>query len=161
MNRRPPRSTRTDTLFPYTTLFRSDNLSVTIQGTPTGGNYEAIATPGTVSNTVVDTVDDTTLSLSATPTVAEGGSITYTASLTNAADTAMTVTLSNGAVINIAAGASSGTAVVAAPTDDAYIDADSVSATISSSTGGNFENLIPKRSEEHKSELKTIKRTSS
>src|SRR3546814_4425290 len=24
MNRRPPRSTRTDTLFPYTTLFRSD-----------------------------------------------------------------------------------------------------------------------------------------
>src|SRR3546814_14191784 len=24
MNRRPPKSTRTDTLFPYTTLFRSD-----------------------------------------------------------------------------------------------------------------------------------------
>src|SRR3546814_11091218 len=27
MNRRPPRSTRTDTLFPYTTLFRSGDLS--------------------------------------------------------------------------------------------------------------------------------------
>src|SRR3546814_20960376 len=29
MNRRPPRSTRTDTLFPYTTLFRSllDNIA--------------------------------------------------------------------------------------------------------------------------------------
>src|SRR3546814_20467095 len=26
MTRRPPRSTRTDTLFPYTTLFRSDRL---------------------------------------------------------------------------------------------------------------------------------------
>src|SRR3546814_13119467 len=26
MIRRPPRSTRTDTLFPYTTLFRSDSL---------------------------------------------------------------------------------------------------------------------------------------
>src|SRR3546814_2204065 len=26
MIRRPPRSTRTDTLFPYTTLFRSQNL---------------------------------------------------------------------------------------------------------------------------------------
>src|SRR3546814_15941141 len=26
MTRRPPRSTRTDTLFPYTTLFRSQNL---------------------------------------------------------------------------------------------------------------------------------------
>src|SRR3546814_17982711 len=31
MIRRPPRSTRTDTLFPYTTLFRSA-LDVTIQG---------------------------------------------------------------------------------------------------------------------------------
>src|SRR3546814_8839668 len=29
MIRRPPRSTRTDTLFPYTTLFRSDAASVT------------------------------------------------------------------------------------------------------------------------------------
>src|SRR3546814_19599721 len=29
MIRRPPRSTRTDTLFPYTTLFRSGGLAVT------------------------------------------------------------------------------------------------------------------------------------
>src|SRR3546814_15600026 len=28
MTRRPPRSTRTDTLFPYTTLFRSERLAV-------------------------------------------------------------------------------------------------------------------------------------
>src|SRR3546814_7581389 len=28
MIRRPPRSTRTDTLFPYTTLFRSDRLDM-------------------------------------------------------------------------------------------------------------------------------------
>src|SRR3546814_14854502 len=28
MIRRPPRSTRTDTLFPYTTLFRSDSLAI-------------------------------------------------------------------------------------------------------------------------------------
>src|SRR3546814_11113182 len=27
MKRRPPRSTRTDTLFPYTTLFRSDRIA--------------------------------------------------------------------------------------------------------------------------------------
>src|SRR3546814_18345243 len=32
MIRRPPRSTRTDTLFPYTTLFRSDRM-----GAPRGG----------------------------------------------------------------------------------------------------------------------------
>src|SRR3546814_2000164 len=31
MIRRPPRSTRTDTLFPYTTLFRSDLVSVRFQ----------------------------------------------------------------------------------------------------------------------------------
>src|SRR3546814_9813245 len=30
MIRRPPRSTRTDTLFPYTTLFRSDALDLVI-----------------------------------------------------------------------------------------------------------------------------------
>src|SRR3546814_9228688 len=30
MRRRPPRSTRTDTLFPYTTLFRSLDLGVSI-----------------------------------------------------------------------------------------------------------------------------------
>src|SRR3546814_16482414 len=31
MIRRPPRSTRTDTLFPYTTLFRSDGMIVVSQ----------------------------------------------------------------------------------------------------------------------------------
>src|SRR3546814_3604446 len=30
MKRRPPRSTRTDTLFPYTTLFRSSSISAAI-----------------------------------------------------------------------------------------------------------------------------------
>src|SRR3546814_6207748 len=35
MLRRPPRSTRTDTLFPYTTLFRSQrNLCASLQVTP-------------------------------------------------------------------------------------------------------------------------------
>src|SRR3546814_1677743 len=32
MIRRPPRSTRTDTLFPYTTLFRSEILGVAAHG---------------------------------------------------------------------------------------------------------------------------------
>src|SRR3546814_10925507 len=34
MNRRPPRSTRTDTLFPYTTLFRSSHPEVGRLSTP-------------------------------------------------------------------------------------------------------------------------------
>src|SRR3546814_20681029 len=32
MRRRPPRSTRTDTLFPYTTLFRSKGMAALLQG---------------------------------------------------------------------------------------------------------------------------------
>jgi len=112
--------------------------------TVSGGNFENLAADKTpVSTTVTDTPDTTNLSLSATNTVAEGGSIVYTATLTNAAGTAMTVTLSNGAVINIAAGATSGSVTVAAPSDDVYIDAGNVSASIASTTGGNFENLVP------------------
>src|SRR3546814_8630532 len=39
MIRRPPRSTRTDTLFPYTTLFRSEKLAIKLVG---GGGIEGI-----------------------------------------------------------------------------------------------------------------------
>ncbi|WP_047306881.1 immunoglobulin-like domain-containing protein, partial [Pseudomonas fluorescens] len=109
-----------------------------------GGNYENLVADKTpVSTTVTDTVDTTNLSLSATPSVAEGGSIVYTATLSNAAGTPVTVTLSNGAVITIAAGATSGTTTVAAPADDVYKDAGKVEATITKAEGGNFENLVP------------------
>ncbi|QQZ42297.1 LapA family giant adhesin [Pseudomonas sp. SK3(2021)] len=112
--------------------------------TVSGGNFENLVADKTpVSTTVTDTPDTTNLTLSATNTVAEGGSIVYTATLTNAAGTAMTVTLSNGAVITIAAGATTGSVTVAAPSDDVYIDAGNVSASIASTTGGNFENLVP------------------
>src|SRR3546814_4352453 len=40
MIRRPPRSTRTDTLFPYTTLFRSDACIIEV-----GGRSAAPGTP--------------------------------------------------------------------------------------------------------------------
>src|SRR3546814_15917037 len=43
MRRRPPRSTRTDTLFPYTTLFRSPPISARRRGLgrPSGGADDA------------------------------------------------------------------------------------------------------------------------
>ncbi|WP_447795695.1 LapA family giant adhesin [Pseudomonas moraviensis] len=110
----------------------------------TGGNFENLVADNTpVSTTVTDVADTTNLSLSATTSVAEGGQITYTATLTNAAGSPVTVTLSNGAVITIKAGETSGTATVPAPSDDVYKDAGSVQATITSATGGNFENLVP------------------
>ncbi|WP_327209017.1 immunoglobulin-like domain-containing protein, partial [Pseudomonas fluorescens] len=110
----------------------------------TGGNYEDLVADKTpVSTTVTDVADTTNLSLTATGSVAEGGQITYTATLTNAAGSPVTVTLSNGAVITIEAGKTSGTVTVPAPADDVYIDAGKVEATIATATGGNFENLVP------------------
>src|SRR3546814_5385615 len=40
MIRRPPRSTRTDTLFPYATRFRSDRLRLLALGLPAGGGLQ-------------------------------------------------------------------------------------------------------------------------
>src|SRR3546814_7894869 len=51
MIRRPPRSTRTDTLFPYTTLFRSLDPGVFIRSMATRG------TLGGLSRAAADAVD--------------------------------------------------------------------------------------------------------
>nr|BFE92442.1 hypothetical protein GCM10020185_29780 [Pseudomonas brassicacearum subsp. brassicacearum] len=118
-------------------------VSTTITGA-TGGNFENLV-PSTAPavTTITDSVDTTDLSLSASTEVAEGGSIVYTATLTNPAGSPVTVTLSNGAVINIAAGATTGTVTVDAPKDDVYKDAGKVEVSIDKATGGNFENLVP------------------
>ncbi|WP_442796278.1 immunoglobulin-like domain-containing protein, partial [Pseudomonas sp. LF19] len=117
------------------------NVSAKITGS-TGGDFEELKVDGSSAVTsVTDTIDTTNLTLSATPSVAEGGNITYTATLSNKAQTAVTVTLSNGATITIDAGKTTGTASVPAPADDVYIDAGSVNATITGATGGNFEDL--------------------
>src|SRR3546814_1739389 len=39
MLRRPPRSTRTDTLFPYTTLFRSNLVCLSLTGHPAAAHF--------------------------------------------------------------------------------------------------------------------------
>src|SRR3546814_4214559 len=62
MIRRPPRSTRTDTLFPYTTLFRSDSATPAVR--------RRSGHPGTVSDAMFQlrrtfaTVDPTSLTRS-------------------------------------------------------------------------------------------------
>src|SRR3546814_14605076 len=49
MIRRPPRSTRTDTLFPYTTLFRSaDDWPAVSRRTAPGSCPRSVATPNTM-----------------------------------------------------------------------------------------------------------------
>ena len=102
--------------------------------------------PAAAVTAITDTIQDTTVSLSATTSITEAGtSITYTATLTNPADVGspVTVHLSNGETITIAGGASSNSVVHAVtPNEDVYLDPTTVSATISSATGGNFENLV-------------------
>src|SRR3546814_2466559 len=72
MNRRPPRSTRTDTLFPYTTLFRSDRWRSTMrEKAPPIHEFLAECTPGYLNNE--GNVDDSALRL----TIYGGGSIEY------------------------------------------------------------------------------------
>src|SRR3546814_3652633 len=46
MIRRPPRSTRTDTLFPYTTLFRSSGASASLRSLPENRIVQDLAPPG-------------------------------------------------------------------------------------------------------------------
>src|SRR3546814_19070332 len=51
MIRRPPRSTRTDTLFPYTTLFRSPDFSALNRRLKPATGWEVVAVPGWIPNT--------------------------------------------------------------------------------------------------------------
>ncbi|WP_438870395.1 beta strand repeat-containing protein, partial [Pseudomonas sp. L1(2025)] len=118
-------------------------VSTTITGA-TGGNFENLVPSTTPAvTTITDSIDTTTVSLTATNTVTEGGQITYTATLTNPAQTPVTVTLSDGSVITIKAGESVGTVVVETAPNDVYVNGSTVSTTITGATGGNFENLVP------------------
>ncbi|WP_123717509.1 retention module-containing protein, partial [Pseudomonas poae] len=118
-------------------------VSTTITGA-TGGNFENLVPSTTPAvTTIVDSIDTTNVSLTATDTVVEGGQITYTATLTNPAQTPVNVTLSNGSVITIKAGESVGSVVVDTPPNDVYVNGSTVSTTITGATGGNFENLVP------------------
>jgi Mg-chelatase subunit ChlD len=79
-----------------------------------------------------------TLSLTATPTLTEaGGALVYTASVTQAPLSDLTITLSNGSVIVIQAGQTSGSVTVQIPNGNTpYLDAHDVTTTITGTTGG-------------------------
>ncbi|MBC3468918.1 immunoglobulin-like domain-containing protein, partial [Pseudomonas sp. RW10S2] len=79
----------------------------------------------------------------ASPSVTEGGVITYTVTLTNPAQTPVTVTLSNGQTVTVEAGKTSGSVDFQTPANDVFVNGSTVSTTITGATGGNFENLVP------------------
>jgi len=92
---------------------------------------------------VNDTVDTTTVNLSASTTT-EGAVANYvfTATLSNASHGVTTVVTDHG-TITIADGQTVGTLTIASGnSEDPYIDPSSLTATITSATGGNFENLV-------------------
>ncbi|WP_416195232.1 immunoglobulin-like domain-containing protein [Pseudomonas sp. DC1.2] len=122
-----------------------------ITGT-TGGDFENLGANKTpVETTVTDKVDDTTVTLTATPTVNESGTITYTATLTDAKGNLVTahtdpvtVTLDSGKVITIAVGQSSGSLPVTAA-NDVYKGPTAVTESIKDASGGNLEAVAPNK----------------
>ncbi|WP_180349321.1 retention module-containing protein [Aeromonas veronii] len=123
------------------------SLTVSITGS-SGGNYEQLDTSSKVTTDVVDTVDTTTVTLSSATngqTVTEGGSIVYTASVSNPVTSSpLTVTLSNGVVITIPVGRSSANSEpVPVRGDDIYQQGEeSLSVTIDKTSGGNYESVV-------------------
>jgi hypothetical protein len=99
-------------------------------------------TPG--DGTPGDGAGDTevTITLSATAQITEDdNSITYTANLSTPALADMTITLSNGAIINISAGSTTGSVVAnITPDPDVYKEDDiTIDVTVSGTSGGGFD----------------------
>lgn len=119
-----------------------DGESYTVEVTDTtGGNYSSLDTNDDATVTINDTIDTTTVTLD-NVSVAEDGTITYSASVDNAPQGNLTITLTNGVVITIPDGATTGTsAPQAAQGDDVYVDGESFNVGIQSTSGGNYEQL--------------------
>src|SRR3546814_6664217 len=75
MIRRPPRSTRTDTLFPYTTLFRSPVTPVTTHHRDELLVGEVIDISGSASRILLDAATLQKLAASTDPAVAMAGQV--------------------------------------------------------------------------------------
>ncbi|WP_409265000.1 immunoglobulin-like domain-containing protein, partial [Pseudomonas sp. KCJK9000] len=85
------------------------NVSVNVTGT-TGGDFEKLdVSPAPAVTAITDTIDTSTVTLTATPSVTEGGTVVYTATV-NAPVTGapLVITLANGQTITIPVNASSG-----------------------------------------------------
>ncbi|MBC3484022.1 immunoglobulin-like domain-containing protein, partial [Pseudomonas sp. SWRI77] len=117
-----------------------------------GRAFENLQLGDAASVKVTDTTDDVVAKLTATPSVTEGGAITYTITLTNKdglpidKHSALTFTLSDGTtVITVPANSTSGFVTATAP-DNVYTGTnDPVIKSIASVDGadvGKFENLV-------------------
>ncbi|MBC3489269.1 adhesin, partial [Pseudomonas sp. SWRI50] len=117
-----------------------------------GRAFENLQLGDAASVKVTDTTDDVVAKLTATPSVTEGGAITYTITLTNKdglpidKHSALTFTLSDGTtVITVPANSTTGFTTVAAP-DNVYVGTNDAViksiATVDGADVGKFENLV-------------------
>ncbi|NMX36251.1 immunoglobulin-like domain-containing protein, partial [Pseudomonas sp. WS 5413] len=128
-------------------VYKGDQTVTTGIKEVTGGEHFENLVPGTdkVTTIVTDTPgtdNTTTVTLTAPSEVSEGGQITYTATLSNKADTDVTLTLDNKQTITIKAGETVGTVTVDAPGDDVFVDKSTQTVQITGTDGGNFEKLV-------------------
>ncbi|MBC3210444.1 hypothetical protein HU755_26945, partial [Pseudomonas sp. SWRI111] len=109
----------------------------------TGGNFENLVPSTTPAITqVTDTIDTSTVKLTADTSVTEGGTVTYTATVgAPVTGSPVVVTLANGQNITIEVGKTTGSVTFTAP-NDALTGQASLSNSITNVTGGNFENLV-------------------
>ncbi|MEX5507502.1 adhesin, partial [Pseudomonas putida] len=117
----------------------------------TGATFENLQLGGAATVQVTDTTDEVVAKLTATPSVTEGGEITYTITLTNKDGLpinnhgALTFTLSDGkTVITVPANGTSGSISVTAP-DNVYVGSNPAVvnsiATVAGADVGKFEQL--------------------
>ncbi|MBV7300991.1 retention module-containing protein, partial [Enterovibrio paralichthyis] len=127
-------------------LYKQDNdeISVTIDSI-SENSFDSSTPEGTITNTVVDDSDSTTLSLKlSSNTVTEGGTLTLTVSVDNAPQsTDLKVTLSNGQVVTIPAGETSVTVdYTPQRADDLYVQGNTTETlSVTKTEGGNYESL--------------------
>ncbi|MEB3440708.1 immunoglobulin-like domain-containing protein, partial [Pseudomonas sp. A2] len=149
-----------ETSAPYTHAAQGDDvyndagqisLGINSAVDATGATFENLELGGAASVQVTDTTDEVVAKLTATPSVTEGGEITYTITLTNKDGlpinnhSALTFTLSDGkTVITVPANGTVGTATVTAP-DNVYVGTNDPViksiATVEGADVGKFEQL--------------------
>ena len=119
----------------------SENFTIKVDSA-NAGLFETVtpsSTAGSITTTIVDH-DSATVTLSAPSSTTEGGTINYTVSLSEKSQNPITVHLSNGDTVIIAANSLTASYSHAAPANDVYKN-DAVTLSIKDASGPNQENL--------------------
>ncbi|MEB0009569.1 type I secretion C-terminal target domain-containing protein [Pseudomonas sp. RTB2] len=112
-------------------------LSVTGVSNGKDGQLEGLdLSKASATTAVTDTINTTAVTLTASDTVAEGGTIHYTVSVANAPKSDLVLTLSNGDNVTIKANATSASFTAAAPADDVYKDAGPTTLSVTGVSNG-------------------------